>query len=349
MKLPSLPRQVQDRNRWLLAGLGSAGAAAAGGAFQVAHMRRIAQDPEQAVLSAPPEGRARRVRSADGTVLHVEVFGPEDGATVVLVHGWTEALQYWVYVIRALSERGVRVVAYDQRGHGNSDPARAGDYAIERFGEDVEAVLSACVPDGRPAVLAGHSLGAMSIAAWAEHHDVRRRVGAAALLSTGVGDLIAEHLLLPLPGIAKALNRTVSVHGFLGSRAPLPRFSTPLSYAAVRYVAFGPDASRAQVAFFERMLVTCPPDVRAKIGLAMSEMDLREAVPQLTVPTIVIVGADDRLTPPGHSRRIAEALPQLRRLTVLPNTGHMTPLERPSEVTDALLELVALTTDRVVV
>src|SRR5580704_5765988 len=73
MKLPSLPRQVQDRNRWLLAGLGSA--AAAGGAFQVAHMRRIAQDPEQAVLSAPPEGRARRVRSADGTVLHVEVFG----------------------------------------------------------------------------------------------------------------------------------------------------------------------------------------------------------------------------------------------------------------------------------
>ncbi len=312
-------------------------------------MRRIAQDPEQAVLSAPPEGRTRRVRSADGTVLHVEVFGPEDGATVVLVHGWTETLQYWVYVIRALTEHGVRVVAYDQRGHGNSDHARAGDYAIQRFGEDVEAVLRACVPDGRPAVLAGHSLGAMSIAAWAEHHDVRRRVGAAALLSTGVGDLIAEHLLLPLPSIAKALNRTVSVHGFLGNRAPLPRFSTPLSYAAVRYVAFGPDASPAQVAFFERMLVTCPPDVRAKIGLAMSEMDLREAVPQLTVPTIVIVGADDRLTPPGHSRRIAEALPQLRRLTVLPNTGHMTPLERPNEVTDALLELVALTAERVVV
>jgi pimeloyl-ACP methyl ester carboxylesterase len=349
MKLPSLPRQVQDRNRWLLAGLGGAGALAASGALQLTHMRRIAQDPDRDLLSSPPQGRTQRVRSADGTGLHAEVFGPDDAATVVLVHGWTEALQYWVYVIKELSDRGLRVVAYDQRGHGESDPAREGDYAIERFGEDVEAVLEACVPHGPPAILAGHSLGAMSIAAWAEDHDVRRRVGAAALLSTGVGDLIAEHLLLPLPGVAKALNRTVSVHGFLGNRAPLPRFSTPLSYAAVRYIAFGRDASPAQVAFFERMLVTCPPDVRAKIGLAMSEMDLREAVPRLTVPTIVLVGADDRLTPPAHSERIAEALPELLRLTVLPDTGHMTPLERPDEVTDALLELVALTTERVVV
>ena len=349
MKVPSLPRQVQDRNRWLLAALGGAGMVAASGALQAVHMRRISEDPERAVLSTPPRGRARQVRSADGTGLHVEVFGPEDAATVVLAHGWTEALQYWVYVIRALSERGLRVVAYDQRGHGDSEPARDGDYAIERFGEDVEAVLSACVPDGQRAVLAGHSLGAMSIAAWAEDHDVGRRVGAAALLSTGVGDLIAEHLLLPLPGIAKALNRTVSVRGFLGNRAPLPRFSTPLSYAAVRYVAFGRDASPAQVAFFERMLLTCPPDVRAKIGLAMSEMDLHEAVPRLTVPTIVIVGAEDRLTPPAHARRIAEALPQLRRLTVLPDTGHMTPLERPNEVTAALVELAALTSARVAV
>jgi pimeloyl-ACP methyl ester carboxylesterase len=349
MKLPSLPRQVQDRNRWLLAGLAGAGALAASGAFQVALMRRIAKDPEREALGTPPRGRPRRVRSADGTGLHVEVFGPEDAATVVLAHGWTEALQYWVYVIKALSARGLRVVAYDQRGHGDSDPARGGDYTIERFGEDVEAVLAACVPDGQRAVLAGHSLGAMSIAAWAEHHDVHPRVGAAALLSTGVGDLIAEHLLLPLPGIAKALNHTVSIHGFLGNRAPLPRFSTPLSYAAVRYIAFGRDASPAQVAFFERMLVTCPPDVRAKIGLAMSEMDLHDAVPRLTVPTIVIVGAEDRLTPPAHARRIAEALPQLRRLTVLPDTGHMTPLERPDEVTAALVELAALTTARVAV
>jgi pimeloyl-ACP methyl ester carboxylesterase len=342
VKLPAL-----DRNRALWAGIGTAGALAASGALQAAHMRRIARDPEKAALDDTPKGRAQSVSSADGTTLHVEVFGPDEGETVVLAHGWTEAIQYWTYVIRGLEDRGLRVVAYDLRGHGDSAPAKGGDYAIPRFGEDLEAVLAACVPEGRRAVVAGHSLGAMSIASWAEKHDVERHVKAAALLNTGVGDLIAEHLILPLPGIAQAVNRVIARHGFLGSRAPLPRFSTPLSYAAIRYIAFGPDASPAQVAFFERMLVTCPPQVRADIGIAMSEMDLHDALPRLTVPTLVIAGAEDRLTPPSHARRIAEMLPQLRRLTVLENTGHMTPLERPEVVIDALAELASLTADRV--
>ncbi len=342
-----LPRAAEHHSRAFWTGIGTVGALAATGALQAAHMRRIARDPEKEALDETPRGRARSVASADGTALHVEVFGPEDGETVVLAHGWTETLRYWTYVIRGLERKGLRVVAYDLRGHGDSAPARDGDYAIPRFGEDLEAVLTACVPEGRRAVVAGHSLGAMSIASWAEKHDVERQVRAAALLNTGVGDLVAEHLILPVPGIAQALNRIVARHGFLGSRAPLPRFSTPLSYTMIRYIAFGPDASPAQVAFFERMLVTCPHQVRADIGIAMSEMDLHDALPRLTVPTIVIAGADDRLTPPSHARRIAEMLPQLRRLTVLENTGHMTPLERPDVVTDALAELASLTVDRV--
>jgi pimeloyl-ACP methyl ester carboxylesterase len=344
VKLPS-PTGT-NRDRWLWAAAGTAGALAAGGLLETAHMRRIARDPETAYLDNTPQGRVQHVRSADGTRLHVEVFGPEDGETVVLAHGWTEALRYWTYVIRELEDKGLRVVAYDLRGHGDSDPAVGDDYAIERFGEDVEAVLAGCVPDTHRAVVAGHSLGAMSIAAWAAKHDGERRVKAAALMNTGVGDLIAEHLLLPLPGIANALNRMVARRGFLGNRTPLPRFSTPLSYAVVRYIAFGPGASPAQVAFYERMLVTCPPDVRARTGIALSEMDLHYAVPRLTVPTIVIAGADDRLTPPSHARRIAGALPQLRRLSVLEDTGHMAPVERPGAVAGALVELAAPAADR---
>jgi pimeloyl-ACP methyl ester carboxylesterase len=345
VKLPALTGR--DRDRWLWAGIGTVGALAASGALQAAHMRRIARDPEKAALEDTPKGRTQSVVSADGTALHVEVFGPDDGETVVLAHGWTEAIQYWIYVIRGLADRGLRVVAYDLRGHGDSAPAKGGDYAIPRFGEDLEAVLAGCVPEGQRAVVAGHSLGAMSIASWAEKHDVERHVKAAALLNTGVGDLIAEHLILPLPGIAQALNSVIARRGFLGSRAPLPRFSTPLSYAAIRYIAFGPEATPAQVAFFERMLITCPPQVRADIGIAMSDMDLHDALPRLTVPTLVIAGANDRLTPPSHARRIAEMLPELRRLTVLENTGHMTPLERPEVVIDALAELASLTAERV--
>jgi pimeloyl-ACP methyl ester carboxylesterase len=335
---------MSDRSREKWIGAGVAGGAAllgAGLATQRSYKRRIAKDPEQAVLGSPPKGRPVHVRSADGTTLYAEAFGADDAPTVVLAHGWTENLSYWTHQILDLSQRGLRVVAYDLRGHGESEPAAGEDYSIARFGEDLEAVLAGCVPEGRRAMVAGHSLGAMAIAAWAEHHDVEERAGAAALINTGVGDLIAEQLLVPVPAVAQALNRTVAVNGFLGSRAPLPRFSTPLTAAAIRYIAFGPAATPAQVAFYERMLIASPPDVRANIGIAMSEVELYDALPRLTVPTIVIAGEKDRLTPPSHAKRIAEMLPKLEGLTVLPDTGHMSPLERHREVTELLAQLAA--------
>jgi pimeloyl-ACP methyl ester carboxylesterase len=135
-------------------------------------LRGIGTDPANARLSAPPRGRAGRAISADGTALHIEAFGPEDGPLVVLAHGWTEQLVYWTLVIDRLVAAGHRVVAYDLRGHGHSQPAHGDDYALVRFGEDLEAVLAAVARGGERALLAGHSLGAMSVVAWAEQHDV---------------------------------------------------------------------------------------------------------------------------------------------------------------------------------
>jgi pimeloyl-ACP methyl ester carboxylesterase len=329
------------QNRRVVASAGAVAAAALAGTLaQRQHMRRVSSDPEDAFLRNPPAGRPLTARSKDGTRLHAELFGPDDAQTIVLAHGWTEMRSYWAYVIRDLSPR-FRVVAYDLRGHGDSEAAAGGDYSIDRFGEDVEAVLEAGVPAGRRAVVVGHSLGAMSIAAWAQDYHVDRRAAAAALLNTGVGDLMAENLLIPVPWIAQAMNRALPPTRLVGGRTPMPRFSTPGSNAVIRYVAFGPAATPAQVAFYERMLVACPPDVRAEVGIALTELELYEALPRLTVPTIVIAGAGDRLTPPSHAERIARALPQLRRLIVLPDTGHMAPLERHRLVSSALGELAA--------
>src|SRR5579859_6295051 len=118
--------------------------AGAGIALQRRHVRAIARDPEYVRLIAPLGGRPIAVAAGDGTRLHVEAFGPEDGATVLLAHGWTEELSFWGPVIRILRAQGLRPVAYDLRGHGRSEPAADGDYSLDRFGDDVEAVLSAC-------------------------------------------------------------------------------------------------------------------------------------------------------------------------------------------------------------
>lgn len=333
-------------NRWIWTGAGAAALAAigvGGAALERRHMQRIEADPENEVLRDPPAGRPLEVRSADGTTLHAELFGPDDGPTLVLAHGWTETLDFWTYVVSDLTREGKRIVAYDLRGHGDSEPAADHDYALDRFGEDLEAVLQASLPDGRRAVVVGHSLGAMAIAAWAEHHEVAERASAAALINTGVGDLVAQSLLFPVPAFAQAINKTIAVRGFLGARTPLPRVSTPASHAAIRYIAFGPEATPAQVAFYERMLVATPPDARAKIGIAMSELELHQALDRLTIPTVVIAGEDDRLTPPAHAHKIADMLPDLDRLIVLPDTGHMGPLERPAAISRALSKLVART------
>lgn len=325
----------------LLALTATTAGALAGLAVQRRHLGRLKRDEDYAALSAPLGGRPLAVTSADGTRLHAECFGAGTGTVVVLAHGWTERLNIWGPVIRRLVDAGLAPVAYDLRGHGASAEAVDGDYSLERFGDDVEAVLAAAVPDEEPGVVAGHSLGGMSIAAWADRYDVRRRVRAAALINTALGDLVAGHLLLG--ELAKRFEHPALSRLFMGSGLRVPPFSTPLQQAVIRHAAFGPTATAGMVAFYERMLIECAPAARAAAGIALNDMDLWEAVAQLSVPTLVIFGDRDRLTPPAQGRRIAESLPVPAGLLELKATGHMGPLERPAEIAQALAGLTTRT------
>jgi pimeloyl-ACP methyl ester carboxylesterase len=313
---------------------------AAGVVAQRRRSRALARDPEYRRLIEPLGGTELTVVSADGTRLHAIVLEPGTAAiaTVVLAHGWTEQLSFWGPVIRLLRGRGLRIVAYDLRGHGSSGRAADDDYSIERFGDDVEAVLAAADAPAGEVIVAGHSLGGMSIAAWAADHDVGARIAGAVLVDTGLDDLIGGALVLGELG--KRLNPHWLSRAVLGSSAPLPPLSTPIQQAVIRHTAFGPAATAAEVAFYERMLIETPNNVRAATGIALSDLHLGAALAKLTVPTLVIVGDRDRLTPPEQSRRIAEALPSPAGLLELEGTGHMSPLERPAEVADAIADLV---------
>ena len=228
---------------------------------------------------------------------------------IVLAHGWTERLTFWGPVIGRLVDAGLRPVAYDLRGHGESAPAADGDYSLERFGDDVEAVLVAALADGERGLVAGHSLGGMSITAWAGAHDAAVRVHAAALVNTAMGDLLTGHLLLG--ELAKRLEHPAVSRLVMGSGLRVPPFSTPLQQAIIRHAAFGPTATPGMVAFYERMLIQSDAAARAAAGLALTDMDLWQALARLGVPTLVIAGDRDRLTPPAQARRIADGLPQL--------------------------------------
>lgn len=295
------------------------------------YRRRLRADPEHPFLAAPPVGRPLEVEASDGTRLHAEVFGPEDAPTIVLIHGWMETLQIWLFQLTDLSRRDFRVVTYDLRGHGRSSSSPHSDYSMAAYGDDVEAVLRAAVPEGERAVLAGHSLGAMSIASWAERHPVTERVSAAAFVCTGLVDLLTEHAVLRPPWIPATIFGPISAY-VLSVPGTIPGFSPSVLDAIIRYVAFGPGAGPAVIAFLERMIRNCPSDVRAATARSMSNMDLLHALANVTVPTLIVSGSQDRLTPASHADRIAAALPAPAKAIVLPRCGHMAPLERPAEL-----------------
>lgn len=317
-----------------LAGAALLVAAGAGGweLQRRADARRVAADPESAELSRRIAGREVEVRSADGTRIHAEVFGPDGAPTIVLAHGWTCSLDFWHYQIRDLAGE-FRVVAYDQRGHGRSaQPARSG-FTSDALGDDLDAVLEACLAPGARCVVAGHSMGGMTIVAWAGRHPeaVRRRVAGAALVDTGMGDLASDVRIVTARGLS-GIGRRLSPHA-VGAAVPLPRRSTPVFRRVVHYVTMARDAAPARVAFCEAMILGCPAPVRGGFGGMFAGIDLYDDIPHLDVPTVVIVGDADRLTPPVHARRLMERLPDARELVELRGIGHMAPVEAPEVVT----------------
>jgi pimeloyl-ACP methyl ester carboxylesterase len=319
-----------------------AGAAAASSLRSRARRIRelVRADPAHALLSAPLDGRPLAVESADGARIHAEVFGPDDAPTIVLGHGWVEAIRFWTYQIQDLS-RDHRVVAWDLRGHGRSpEPANA-DYSIEALAADFDAVLDAALRDGERAVVAGHSLGGMTIVCWAglDHTTPSEQIAAAALVNTGIEGLIAEALVIRTPG---ALERLTDLVGRTVLSAPgaLPPRSNPISYEAMRYVTLGPDAGPATIAFCEELVLACGPEARAGCGATLSKLDLVESVAGLDVRTLVVAGGRDRLTPPIHSRRLVEALPD-GTYVELDRIAHMAPVEAPQRVSDSLRTLAA--------
>lgn len=328
--------------RGALIGAGGALAALAIGWAATQRRDRVAirSDPNYEPLFADLVGPYESVEAEDGTRLAARVFGPEGAPTIVFAHGWTCSDEFWKLQVAALrGER--RLVTYDQRGHAESERARNGDYSIETFGHDLQAVLEALVPEGERALLVGHSLGAMTIASWAGLHrsSVDDRAAAVVLCNTGVGDLISEALVTEgLPGGFGRLQR-IAGELALRARAPVPAFSTPLTYRLMAHAVLGPSATPAQVAFCERLVLDCPAAVRGAVGGTLSRLDLFESLAAVTVPALVIAGESDRLTPPPHAHRMAEALPDVIDVVEIPGSGHMSPVELPGQVNDLIAEM----------
>jgi pimeloyl-ACP methyl ester carboxylesterase len=302
-----------------------------------------------AAAEALPKGRVVPVQSKDGIRLHTEVFGPEDGYPIVLAHGITCALRVWAYQIADLAN-DYRVIAFDHRGHGRSAvPPRRSRYSLDILAADLDAVLEATLAAGERAVLAGHSMGGIAITTWAERYPDRvpQRADAVALINTTTGDLLRNVQFLPVPPpLADARVRAAGTLLKTFGAAPLLRAVDRPSRRFVSRIAVGHDADPAIAEFIFELFTSTPPAGRG--GWARTLVDAlgpeHIGLNNLTVPTLVMGSAKDRLLPMISSRHIARMAPNLASFVEL-SGGHCAIVERPDEVNKHLRLLIESVTE----
>jgi 3-oxoadipate enol-lactonase len=241
------------------------------------------------------------------------------GRAVVLLHGFPLSRAMWVEQIPDLGAM-YRVIAPDLRGHGGS-PAPEGVYTMDEMADDVIQTLDS-LHISEPVVLGGLSMGGYVALSLILRYP--QRVRALMLMDTQAGADSVE-AAATREGTAKAVleagGAAPIVDPMMGRLfSPLTRERRPERLTPLREV-MEQTTARGIAGALRGMAIR--PDRRADLA-------------RISVPTLVLVGEDDVITPPAVARSLAEAIPGAH-LEVIPEAGHMAPYENPSVVNAAIL------------
>lgn len=342
-------------------GLGAAAVAAL--ATGVVVERRVVRARRAGSAAADRLGTLRSdpvpVTCDDGVVLHAEVdeIAPyvvgkrrrRDDVTLVFAHGYALNLDCWHFQREGFRGKH-RMVFYDQRSHGRSERSDREHATIDQLGDDLACVIEELAPKG-DVILVGHSMGGMSIIAFAERHPelFARRVAGVALVSTTAGGLQPHRTLgrwipdrvgqLMAPRVIAALAKAPELVD--SARRP----GSNIGFLVADMFAFGSkDVPSAQVEFLDEMLAGTSFDVLAEFFPHFSQLDKFEHLVSFAdIETVIICGTKDKLTSIGHSRKMAHQLPNAT-LVECEGAGHMVIFEQHDQVNAALEDLVAAAT-----
>jgi pimeloyl-ACP methyl ester carboxylesterase len=247
------------------------------------------------------------------------------GQPVVLLHGFPLDHTMWSAQIDALSAR-YRVIAPDLRGFGqsslgNADPARG--ITMEQYADDLAALLDVQLVT-EPIVLVGFSMG--GYIAWQFVRKYAQRLRALVQCDTKAA---ADTENARDTRIRMAEN--VAEWG----SARIAEMTGPKMLADSSF-----QMKRSVVEAVRDVIERTSPDAIAAAQRGMAARpDVTGRLPKINVPTLIIVGAEDAISPPQEMRAIADAIPDAQFVEI-PNAGHMTTMENPEAVNAALLSFM---------
>ncbi len=242
------------------------------------------------------------------------------GRPIVLIHGYPFNRSLWSEQITALSD-SYRIIAPDLRGFGDSD-ASQDTSTMNLLAADVAALMDHL--EIARATIGGLSMG--GYVALAFYKQFASRVRALVLADTRAQADTEEGKQARAQQAEKALSE-----GMAGiADAMLPKLLTPETVS-----------KRPEIVKFVRdmMLQTKPEGAAAALrGMAERE-DQTGLLPKITVPTLILVGAEDAITPVADSEKMHQAIGG-SHLVVLDHAGHVSNLERTQQFNDALLQFL---------
>lgn len=242
-----------------------------------------------------------------------------EGLPVVLLHGFPFSSRMWTRQVAALAPSH-RVITPDFRGFGGSGGTPS---SVQALADDLQALVEHL--ELPPFVLGGFSLGGyVAFRYLAAHAD---RIKALMLLDTRAEPDAADAKARRYAGIDRI--RSEGPDGFLGDFATLVVSPTTID-------------SRSEILGQVRQLMESERVESLTAGLkAIAERpDSMPLLAKIRVPTLIVVGEDDKATPVDSARKMHESIPG-SRLVIIPEAGHMTPVEQPDQFNKALREFLA--------
>ena len=274
-----------------------------------------------------------------GIGIHWYERGPADAAlTVLYVHGFNISSDEFYMQVDQLADLPVRQLLLDLRGHGKTGPVPPEMCEIDEAADDVMAVLRDRGVTG-PLIVVGHSLGGPVSLSLMRRHSGELDLAGSVQISSAVEPFTDQGLPQILAGRAGRFLQDIMTdtpllaEGILavGKLAIAPVLALGFYFRPVGY---------AVVKFHATMMQKTPLDTYAGFFddlLTHSELDVGPVL--ATMPGYILVGDHDEVTPVSQSVRLSEIWPRAH-VQVLPESGHMPPLDAPGAVSTAIARLI---------
>jgi len=256
----------------------------------------------------------------NGFGIDYNVEGPRTGIPVVFIHGFPFNKEIWKPQIEAF-KKDYYIISYDVRGHGTSDVGNA-QYTIEYCVDDFIHLLNILKVES--AVVVGHSMGGYIALRAIERNPERFR---GLVLCNTRSECDTNEVKINRALQAKAVK-------FHGTKKFANKFLPTAIYE--KTIQNNPELVRSMCQIIEK---TSPNAIAGMLIALSARTDSTPSLTKINVPTLIMVGQFDELTPPSVSISMKEKIPNAE-LNILPNSAHLSNLENPEEFNQHLLEFL---------